>query len=160
MGVAEEPRTWIRRDDRLPQQHLKAEDEKVISPWPRFIGVGDGDGKGEDGFVTVTDQASAIKCGVTNEDISQHVTQQYVASGFRRAGLKLNAPWEMACSRYDLNHDSTASSFAMYPMRLERLKSGANSVGIEGECYNGGYLSLLWNRRRMLYWRVFIDRVL
>lgn len=65
------------------------------------------------------------------------MTEQYLAGGFRRRGLKLTAPWEMACSRRDMPH-YRASAFGMYPMRLQKIAGG-----VMGECYDRGFVSLI-----------------
>lgn len=53
------------RDDRLSERVLMEDRENSASPWPRFIGLGDGDGKGEAGFVSVNDRATVVKCMIS-----------------------------------------------------------------------------------------------
>eukprot|EP00392_Amoebophrya_sp_AT5.2_P017125 g17442.t1 len=106
--------------------------------WPRFIGIGDGDFEAEDGWVTVDNSASVVKCGLTQENLATHMTEQYLVSGIRRKGLRVDADWELACQRRDQKHE-TAVSFALYPMRLQKADSG----GIYGSCFDGGFVSLI-----------------
>eukprot|EP00391_Amoebophrya_sp_Ameob2_P006240 CAMPEP_0178986686 /NCGR_PEP_ID=MMETSP0795-20121207/2840_1 /TAXON_ID=88552 /ORGANISM="Amoebophrya sp., Strain Ameob2" /LENGTH=296 /DNA_ID=CAMNT_0020677771 /DNA_START=109 /DNA_END=999 /DNA_ORIENTATION=- len=124
--------TWLRRESG------QGTPQGPETRWPRFIGIGDGDFEAEDGWVTVDNSASVVKCGLTQENLATHMTEQYLVSGIRRKGLRVDADWELACQRRDQKHE-TAVSFALYPMRLQKADSG----GIYGSCFDGGFVSLI-----------------
>ncbi|CAD7953696.1 unnamed protein product [Amoebophrya sp. A25] len=66
--------TWLRTEkgDALAEQSSHHNSHM----WPRFIGIGDGDFEAEAGWVTVDQQASVAKCGVTSTNLGEQQTEQ------------------------------------------------------------------------------------